>query len=382
MKNIVICCDGTGNEVKEGALSNVLELYRRLDKRDPSRQVTYYDPGLGTLPAPGLQTKFAKLATKILGLAFGYGLPTNIKQAYTFLMNVYEPGDRVYLYGFSRGAYTVRALAGMVESCGLLQPHCENLIDYALQVHRMKKGNHWKVAARFRKYFPHHDTQSGEKLIHFVGVWDTVKSIGLLRRSLILPHTRNMKAVAHGRHAVSLNESRSKYRPNLWEPKHANEISPLTNRPRFLEVWFPGVHSDVGGGYEETGLSDIALDWMIQESRAHGLLLNPDDDPRLLTPDPTSKIHNPLWPFWWVLTWWRRHVPDNALLHSSIMERRAADPEFDKTWRKRLSPHSQVNTTLSDEEVAAIINSWDAPDEEPKSVDSGADVAPVTNTMQ
>jgi uncharacterized protein (DUF2235 family) len=298
MKNIVICCDGTGNEIKEGAISNVLELYRRLDKRDPKRQTTYYDPGLGTLPAPGLQTKTAKCVTKVLGLAFAYGLPTNIKEAYAFLMRQYEPGDRVFLYGFSRGAYTVRALAGMIERCGLLLPHSENLINYALQVHRQKGRDQWKVAARFRKYFPRHRAPDGEKLIHFVGVWDTVKSVGLLRHSLVLPHTRNMKAVAHGRHAVALNEKRSKYRSNPWTPKHANEISPMTKRPRFLEVWFPGVHSDIGGGYDENGLSDVTLNWMLQESRAHGLLLDPNNDSREVSPDATGILHNPLWPFW------------------------------------------------------------------------------------
>lgn len=351
MKNIVICCDGTGNEVKEGVLSNVLELYQRLDKSDPSRQVTYYDPGLGTLPAPGLQTKTAKLITRLLGLAFGYGLPTDLKQAYTFLMHQYRAGDRVFLYGFSRGAYTVRALAGMIEMCGLLQPYNENLVDYALQLHRRRGGDRWKVAARFRKYFPHHRIADGEKPIHFVGVWDTVKSIGLFRRSLILPHTRNMRSVAHGRHVVSLNEKRSKYRPNLWEPESADEISPLTNRPRFLEVWFAGVHSDVGGGYEEIGLSDIALEWMLQESRAHGLLLNLHAEVRPLEPKAEGVIHNPLWPFWWVLGWKSRRVPEGALVHESIGTRRAADRKFDEACGRLIPADVKVRETLTDAEI-------------------------------
>ncbi len=180
-RNIVICCDGTGNEIEAGAQSNVLELYQRLVK-DPELQLTYYDPGLGTVAAPGFQTKTAKLLTKIAGLAVAYGLTTNIREAYTFLMQNYEEGDKIYLFGFSRGAYTVRALGGLIFMCGLLNRNSENLVDYAIQLHREKSGNPWKVAARFRKYFPRHwDSDHADGAIHFVGVWNTVKSVGLLR---------------------------------------------------------------------------------------------------------------------------------------------------------------------------------------------------------
>ena len=155
-KNIIVCCDGTGNEIKPDCQSNVLELYQRLDKSRPEEQVTYYDPGLGTLPAPGVQTGPAKFLTKLMGLAFAYGLPTDIKQAYRFLMRTYEEGDRIFLFGFSRGAYTVRALAGLIYMCGLLDRHCENLVDYAMELHRKRsKGQPpWQIAGRFRKYFP------------------------------------------------------------------------------------------------------------------------------------------------------------------------------------------------------------------------------------
>jgi len=372
VKNIVVCCDGTGNEVKEGALSNVLELYQRLDKSDPERQVTYYDPGLGTLPAPGLQTKTAKAITKLLGLAFGYGLPTNTRQAYEFLMEQYEPGDRVFLFGFSRGAFTVRALAGMIEMCGLLSPHCANLVGYALALHRKKSGNQWKVANRFKKFFPHHRVPKGEKLIHFVGVWDTVKSVGLFRRSLILPHTRNMRSVAHGRHAVSLNEKRSKYRPNLWAPEHGDEISPLTGLRRFCQVWFPGVHSDVGGGYDETGLSDVALEWMLRESCAHGLRLDPCTDARAGEPSALGEMHNPLRPRWfllgwWMLGWWTRGVPKEPLplVHESVDQRRAGDAAFDRKCAKQLPEGYEVVGNLTDEEIDGTPAAADAGDGEP-----------------
>ncbi len=338
MKNIVVCCDGTGNEVREGAQSNVLELYQRLDKSSPRMQVVYYDPGLGTLPAPGVQTRTFKFVTRVLGLAFAYGLPGNIKRAYHFLMHNYEEGDRIFLFGFSRGAYTVRALAGMIYMCGLLDPRCDNLVDYALQVHGTREGNRWKVAARFRKYFPRQwARERGDRRIHFVGVWDTVKSVGLFRRSLVLPYTRDMKAVAHGRHAVSLDERRTKYRPNLWEPEHGDEVSPGTGLPRFQQVWFPGVHSDVGGGYESTGLSDVALDWMLREAEAHGVHLAKGIRARPLRPDPLGALHDPLRPIWWILGWRDRLVPPDALVHDSVGVRRRALPDYDRRCARLLS---------------------------------------------
>ena len=347
MKNIVVFCDGTGNEVQDGAQSNVLELYRRIDQSDVQRQIAYYDPGLGTLPSASIQTRTGRAFNKVVGLAFGYGLPTNIKQAYLFLMNNYEQGDRIFLYGFSRGAYTVRALAGMIEMCGLLLPNCENLVDYALKVHRQKSGNQWKVAARFKKYFPTHDFPDGHKPIHFVGVWDTVKSIGLFRSSLTLPHTRNMRAVAHGRHAVALNEKRSKYRPSLWNPDLAGKISPITNKPRFKEVWFPGVHSNVGGGYEESGISDITLDWMIKESVLHGLILNTDSDSRPVEPNASGKIHNPLFPFWWVLGWLRRKLPHDAVVHESVFKRVDTDERFAEFYKEISSDCDSIEVESS-----------------------------------
>lgn len=353
MKNIVICCDGTGNEVKSGALSNVLELYRRLDQTDPTRQIAYYDSGLGTLASVGAQTKLARFVTRLLGLAFGYGLPTNIKEAYAFLSRHYKPGDRVFLFGFSRGAYTVRALTGMVAMCGLLKPSADNLIDYALKVHRKRGDDRWKIASRFRKYFPRYRSTRNDPLIHFVGVWDTVKSIGLFRRSLTLPYTRNMKSVAHGRHAVSLNEKRSKYRPNLWVPPHGDHVSPLTGLPRFRQVWFAGVHSDVGGGYEDNRLSDISLEWMLREAEAHGLLLGTHNT-RTLAPDPSGKIHNPLWPFWWVLGWWKRPLPGDAEVHASVGRRMEEDPAFAKSVRTQLPGNqSEVHTMTEEESVQA-----------------------------
>src|SRR5688572_26426384 len=132
-KNIVICCDGTGNEVNANEFTNVVKLYRRLSREDPARQINYYDPGLGTLGTPGFRTRTFTSITRLIGLAFGYGIHDNVKDAYLFLMRNYQEGDRIFLFGFSRGAYTVRALAGMLFRVGLLEYGNDNLVEHALK---------------------------------------------------------------------------------------------------------------------------------------------------------------------------------------------------------------------------------------------------------
>jgi uncharacterized protein (DUF2235 family) len=323
-KNIVICCDGTGNEVGAEEYSNVAKLYIRVGKHD--QQITFYDPGLGTLGTPGFRTRTMTSLTRLMGLAFGYGLQENLKDAYLFLMQHYDPGDQVFLFGFSRGAYTVRALAGMIHRAGLLNRGNENLVEHAIKRYfePVRRQPDWKGMARFKKYF------GRECEIHFVGVWDTVKSVGLFRRSLVLPHTADMSGVLHGRHAVSLNEKRSKYRTNLW------------NRPNddsFAQVWFAGAHSDVGGGYAESGLSDVTLEWMLGEATKFGLLVDVGSASPL-KPDPAGQAHNPLLPFWWLLGWRRRRVPaiggQPPWVHESVRDRRSRDAAFDRECAKQL----------------------------------------------
>ena len=323
-KNIVICCDGTGNEVGANEFSNVAKLYAQLDKCSPARQASFYDPGLGTLGTPGFRTRTFTSLTRLMGLAFGYGLHDNVKDAYLFLMQQYAPGDRVFLFGFSRGAYTVRALAGMLFRVGLLNPGNENLVEHAIKRYfeGARGGPDWKGMGRFKKLF------GRECPVHFIGVWDTVKSIGILRRSLVLPDTASMRGVAYGRHAVSLNEKRTKFRPNLWNQNNGDE---------FAQVWFAGVHSDVGGGYQTTGLSDITLTWMLTEADKFGLLVN-QSATAPLAPDPLGAMENSSLPLWWLLGWRRRHVraPDNGApswVHASVRERRNSDKTFDKQCR-------------------------------------------------
>lgn len=330
MKRIVICCDGTGNEYRATRNTNVVKLYRALTKDDPGYQVVYYDPGVGTKETAGSQTFLLKFLTKLLGLAFGYGMSENITDAYRYLMNTYEEGDQVFLFGFSRGAYTVRALAGMLKMCGLLRKGSDNLVPYALRVHQQrvrqrppwaqgwlkwpalllyffwKSVPDWHRAAGFKKYF----TRKCEP--YFLGVWDTVKSVGWLRRQVTLPYTRENPDLKSGRHAVSIDERRSQYRPNLWAYKNSEE---------FQQVWFAGVHSDVGGSYAEDGLSDVALRWMIDAALERGLKFDEQQLSRI-RPNPLDKLHNPLWPLWWLLGWRARQIPTGgSLVHRSVQVR-------------------------------------------------------------
>lgn len=299
-KNIVVCCDGTGMEF--GATNtNIVKLYEALEKK-PSAQAAFYDPGVGTRSAPGMFTTAAKNLSRLAGLAFANGLIENVEDAYRYLMEQYDEGDKVYLFGFSRGAFTVRALAGLLHRCGLLQRGSENLIPYAT---KMYMRNAPKLAGDFKRTF------ARPCPVHFLGVWDTVKSVGLFRNPRF-PNSALNPDVAHARHAISIDEARSHYRPNFISPAPGQDVR---------QVWFAGVHSDVGGGYKEAGLANISLHWMAREAANAGLLV---DVTRLeaYPPDVKGKLHNPLVPFWWLLGWWRRYIPDKAKVHVSVQQRK------------------------------------------------------------
>ena len=198
-RNIVICCDGTGNEISEN-ISNVLKLYRCLRKTDKTepRQLVFYDPGVGTLARPNPWRKLAQDFTAILGLATGYGLDDKVLASYAFLVQNYREGDQIYLFGFSRGAYTVRVLAGLIHKIGLIAPEQANLAGVGLTSYkqfssdnqpslaRRAEGAHrWRRAPR-AGCPSNKDDQAAQfarilstrwPTIRFVGVWDTVASV-------------------------------------------------------------------------------------------------------------------------------------------------------------------------------------------------------------
>lgn len=314
-KNIVVCCDGTGNEFRESRRNtNVVKLFEVIIK-DPTRQIAYYDPGVGTMSLPGFVTWAGKWTSIARGLAFGYGITRNIEDAYSYLMARHEAGDRLYIFGFSRGAFTARALAGMLHVCGLLEKGSDNLIPYASKVY-MRARKEKQVAADFKKTF------SRECKPHFIGVWDTVESVGIVpgfRRKFA--DTRLNGDVLFGRHALALDERRSQFRPNLW-------TVPAAEGQSIVQVWFPGVHADVGGSYPEAGLSNIALQWMLHTAGEQGLLVNHAAAAQYAG-DLKDTLHNPLLPAWWLLGWWRRRVPSGALVHQAVPDRKRDVPGYD-----------------------------------------------------
>ncbi len=308
-KNIVICCDGTSNGPTRHR-TNVFKLWLTLERSD--RQVVFYDPGVGTLANPARLTTLGKKISRAIDLATGTGLRQNVIEAYEFLMDFYEPSDQVYLFGFSRGAYTVRALAGMIEMCGLLSPGAKNFVPHLWHIysneerHRTSFEKRLKVGSEIRGLNQKPD-------IHLIGVWDTVSSWGFFFNFRSLPYTRKFKRVAHIRHAVAIDERRAAFRQNLFDP---------AGHPDLHEVWFAGTHCDVGGGHpeEESGLAKIALEWMLGEATGLGLHVDRDKVDKLLgranrkgrtqyaAPDPSAKLHESLKGPWRILEYIPRRV--------------------------------------------------------------------------
>jgi uncharacterized protein (DUF2235 family) len=292
-KNIVICCDGTGNVAFLGD-TNVARIYQ-VAENNTDRQRAWYDPGVGTSPAAWARTPAGRTVTRIAGLLFGYGITENVRQAYHRLMSWYEPDDRIFLFGFSRGAYTVRMLASAIHMFGLLRWEDRERLPEMIAAFRFGRERRFAAAAEFRAKY------SRVVPIHFAGVWDTVSSVGFVSYApLRLPYTADNPSITIARHAISIDERRCFYRTNRFDPKPA--------KTDLKQVWFAGVHSDVGGGYKEAegGLSKLALEWMIGEARDAGLLVSQrgleevlgGHDSGLSAPDPGAKLHR-------LQLWWR-----------------------------------------------------------------------------
>lgn len=312
-RNLVLCCDGTANEFKTDR-TNVVKLCDAMIK-DRESQSVYYHPGIGTMAAPGFVSKVSAFFARAAGKAFGYRLQDDVCAAYTFLMNHYRPGDNIYLFGFSRGAYTARAVAAMLDLYGVIPPGNDGLVPYAVRMFWAIAKNHnddSKVASYFELAKEFKATLGADCPVHFLGVWDTVSSVGWFGNPVALPYTRSNPDVRILRHAVSIDEHRAFFPTNLAVPRPGQD---------FREVWFPGVHCDVGGGYleKESGLSKIALEWMVGEAVAAGLKLDPARLAVLLgstgvdaKPDPDAKLHNSLTFLWWICELVPKHYYDPA----------------------------------------------------------------------
>jgi uncharacterized protein (DUF2235 family) len=353
-KNVVFFADGTGNDRAHGVKTNVAKLcdvainmrthrggktWQELEgaaldqelSQPGIEQITHYDAGVGT----GMTGRIMSW----LSAATGSGISQNIKDGYHFVVQFYEPGDRIFLFGFSRGAYTVRSLAGLIGLCGVARRSQDGadlrhdpkqrtrIVDEAYAVYKTgtvdedaseeerEAGRQKRLEAgkRFRKEraYPEH-REPEARAPYFIGVWDTVRSLGIPigGRDLEIqfwPHRFHdhdlNEYVSYAYHALAIDDRREAFHPTIWnEPTKAQLTAQRTGQPVkqvFEQVWFAGVHCDVGGGYEESGLSDASLAWMMDKASAaeHPLLLAPGARAGLRPLD-KAKIHDSRDAFW------------------------------------------------------------------------------------
>lgn len=314
-KNIVICYDGTGAEYGENN-TNVVKTFEAITR--DKEQIGFYDPGVGTLSYLG-RTVGKKIGI-LLGKAFGYGLQQNIEDGYEYLMNRFEPKDKIFLFGFSRGAFTVRALAGMIYRFGLLQKGSKNLIPYVSKMYHNKEiaTSRTPEMIELRKNFK--DAFCHDCKPHFIGVWDTVSSLGHINGRKFHDHVLNPD-IKYGCQAIAIDERRKKFQVDLWD-------EPVKESGQVIEqVWFAGVHSDVGGWYEERGLSDIAFAWMMDKASSYGLKLK-DNWSKSLQQNALDTLHNSrtgIWKLWRAI---EREIPEGAKIHKSVIDRTKKDNSY------------------------------------------------------
>jgi uncharacterized protein (DUF2235 family) len=360
--------------------------------------MVFYDPGVGTLSRPDPWHKLRQDFSAILGLATGYGLDEKVLQAYAFMVHNYREGDQIYLFGFSRGAYTVRVLAALIHKVGLISPEQANLAGSGLTSYKQLSGDDPPDP----DFNPQALTDGGDgdapppatkddqaaqfarilstrwPTIRFVGVWDTVASVIVPRPDRLywpsleeLAYTLHNPSVQTFRQAIAIDERRCMFRLKKWDAtqtfKH-NRFNDANAEPQdIMQVWFAGVHSDIGGGYPEaqSALSKYPLLWMIDEAVKCGLSVNPATVHQLawgiqrkgspfsyVEPSVKGALHDSLTGAWWILEfipkaakyreWPRRKVrfgfyipdgeprpiPEGAMIHESVVLRMAEIPDY------------------------------------------------------
>ncbi|KAI0322401.1 hypothetical protein OF83DRAFT_1094151 [Amylostereum chailletii] len=310
-RTIILCFDGTSNQYGEEN-TNVIKFHSLLKKDKVDEQICYYQPGIGTYFQPGVVSPLLHWWATVWDEAVAWYLPEHVMDGYKFLMQNYNAGDKVCLFGFSRGAYTARALAGMIHKVGLLSKDNEQQIPFAYNLYKSESASDQPLARGFKLTF------CREVPIEFMGVWDTVASVGVIM-TRTLPFVSTNTTIRTFRHALSLDEHRAKFRPSFYTrpfpigspqtPSRTQtfagkfktglaKLSPKARRKEELnsvvqsvlarekqtgeqrsidepfvtdvkEVWFVGCHSDVGGGAvpdtDQYALADIPLRWMVKE---------------------------------------------------------------------------------------------------------------------
>jgi len=271
VKRVIVCADGTWNSDDAPAAkhTNVYKLYKALAPRAGDVvQVAFYQDGVGT---------DGSRIDRLVGGAFGRGLSENVQACYRFLVDSYEPGDELFLFGFSRGAYTARSLAGLVRNAGVLRREHRDRVHEAYELYRDRGDDTHPNSARARE-FRARWAREDVTPIACLGVWDTVGSLGIPTDGPLGRYSREKYSfhdvalsgqVRNAFHALAIDERRKPFAPSLWA------VDTPADRQRVEQVWFAGSHSNVGGGYAECGPSDHALRWMIERAGECGLAFDP-----------------------------------------------------------------------------------------------------------
>lgn len=329
MKRIISCSDGTWNkpgkkdrgiEVK----TNVAKMYECIcpKGKDGTVQVKIYDEGVGT----GYTWK-----DRLTGGATGKGIDRNIKDIYEFFLLNYEKGDEIYLFGFSRGAYTARSVGGFIRNCGILRRENIHLVDKAYSLYR-DRNDYTMPDSDLMKSFRAAYCVEDITPIHFIGVWDTVGALGIPLPWYKLANINRYKFhdvklssfVRHAYHALAIDERRTLFSPTLWQ-QSKNAVETGKKAQKLEQRWFAGVHSNVGGGYADCHLSNICLQWLIEKAESAGLCYI---DPPLIKSTDYDKgelrnSYSPLYWFW--LPRWRKinlsDTDSNQTIDESVWER-------------------------------------------------------------
>ena len=321
MKRIAICADGTWNdrdqinkETRRPRPTNVTKVARavRPRARDGANQVVFYHDGIGT----------RGLADHLTGGAFGHGMEANIRALYRFIVYNFEPGDELYFFGFSRGAFTVRSLAGFMSKVGLIQKEDDY---YVPEIYACYENNKGQGTPEWTRAFHNVKDTRPCPPIKFVGVWDTVGALGapgflgrVINRNKYKYHDTGLNPfIQNACHAMAIDERRKAFAPDFW-------TRPVGWHGQIEQAWFPGVHSNIGGGYYPDGLANEALHWMVEKAEALGLEFDRDYLAHYL-PCFNSRLHDSMSAMYRLMGPLVRplgqHEADGETIHQSALDR-------------------------------------------------------------
>lgn len=324
-KRIIICADGTWNQpekdLKKDFPTNVLKLARAISPiaDDGTPQQVFYDWGVGSY------------YNNVVAGMTGKGLHKNILDNYRYIVQNYNDGDEIFLFGFSRGSYTVRCLCGLINNVGIIKRPDAALINQAFK-HYKRSGAAYaprgEKSIHFRQQHSH-----PSKEVKFVGVWDTVGAMGIPISFLGLfsdkdefYDTKIGSNVRYARHAMAIDEHRSDFKPTIWTPRENMSMQ---------QVWFSGSHSNIGGSYKPdkngTLTSDIPLAWMVQEAEAIGLSIEGHLIDDIVSSDKPASLHNSRRTFYRLKDKYYRDIQHNkgpTLIHQSVQQRWLSDERY------------------------------------------------------